>query len=99
MTTPGTTRRGVVESYRGGNEKLCNAPTKTGGYCRALGLLPAGLCLRHGGNLLEHKKASVEARQLAKDKRAREKLKAETAEWLRKYRKVRYGNHEVWVER
>ena len=45
---PGSTRRGVPADYAGGDERLCNAKTKSGRPCRSLAL-PNGRCRWHGG--------------------------------------------------
>jgi len=45
---PGSTRRGVPADYAGGDERLCNARTKSGRPCRSLAL-PSGRCRWHGG--------------------------------------------------
>ena len=45
---PDATRRGLPPDYDGGDPRLCNARTRTGGACRALAL-PAGRCKWHGG--------------------------------------------------
>jgi hypothetical protein len=46
---PGATKRGVPADYAGDDPDLCNARTKTGRPCRALGLEPSGRCKWHGG--------------------------------------------------
>ena len=47
--SPGETKRGVPADYAGDDPDLCNARTKTGRPCRALGLEPSGRCKWHGG--------------------------------------------------
>ena len=44
---PGSTRRGVPFDYRGDDERLCNAKTRTERPCRAL----AGRCRWHAAKL------------------------------------------------
>jgi hypothetical protein len=46
---PGATKRGVPADYAGDDPDLCNARTKTGRPCRALGIEPSGRCKWHGG--------------------------------------------------
>lgn len=46
---PGDTRRGIPANYAGGDPSLCNARTKSGRPCRALGLPTNGRCKWHGG--------------------------------------------------
>lgn len=48
-TSPGATARGVPADYAGDDPSLCNARTKTGQPCRALGLPGSGRCKWHGG--------------------------------------------------
>lgn len=48
-SSPGETKRGIPPNYAGGDPSLCNARTKSGRPCRALGLEPSGRCKWHGG--------------------------------------------------
>lgn len=77
---PGDTRRGIPADYDGSNPLLCNARTKSGKSCRAMGLPGSGRCRWHGGlstgpRTAEGKVAS--ARNLAKARRRLESLRAE----------------------
>jgi hypothetical protein len=47
--SPGETKRGIPSDYAGDDPSLCNARTKSGHPCRALGLEPSGRCKWHGG--------------------------------------------------
>lgn len=49
LKSAGATRRGVPDDYCGDDPSLCNAPTKSGRPCRALGLGSNGRCKAHGG--------------------------------------------------
>lgn len=86
LKAAGATRRGVPDDYRGDDPSLCNAPTKSGRPCRALGIGSNGRCKAHGG---------VEA--CARKSRARRKLEVDTERALLRA-KVRKSATE-WASR
>lgn len=43
------TKRGIPSDYAGDDPSLCNARTRSGRPCRALGLPKTGRCKWHGG--------------------------------------------------
>ena len=72
---PGSTRRGIPPDYRGDDERLCNAKTRSGRPCRAQALL-SGRCRWHGGLSTGPKTPEGRARSAANLIRAREVLAA-----------------------
>ena len=82
---PGETKRGIPANYAGDDPRLCNAQTKSGRPCRALGTYANGRCKTHGGmstgpRTPEGKAASAE------NLRARRKLKNWVATELERMR-------------
>lgn len=70
---PGETKRGIPADYAGDDPRLCNARTKSGHPCRALGLAN-GRCKWHGGMSTGPKTPEGKA-AVAQNFRARRKLK------------------------
>ena len=80
----GYTKRGVPPDYAGDDPAFCNARTRAGKPCRALGLPGTGRCKWHGGKstgpTTPEGKAQV-ARNLVKARRALARLRASTHQW------------------
>ncbi|GLQ45670.1 hypothetical protein GCM10007862_07210 [Dyella lipolytica] len=70
---PGETKRGIPADYAGDDPRLCNARTKSGRPCRALGLAN-GRCKWHGGMSTGPKTAEGKA-AVTQNFRERRKLK------------------------
>lgn len=85
---PGDTRRGISADYAGDDPSLCNAPTKSGHPCRALGLAPSGRCKWHGGMSIGPRKAKGKAVSARNGAKAREKLRSRV---IMELKRLRYG--------
>jgi hypothetical protein len=72
--SPGETKRGISADYAGDDPRLCNAQTKSGRPCRALGAYANGRCKWHGGMSTEPTTPEDNAVS-AQNLRARRKLK------------------------
>ena len=72
---PGATKRGVPADYAGDDPDLCNARTKTGRPCRALGLEPSGRCKWHGGMSTGPRTAKGKAVSARNGAKTRKKLR------------------------
>lgn len=85
------TKRGVPADYDGSNPELCNARSRSGRPCRALGLAPSGRCKWHGGKSTGPRTAkgkatvarNLEKARQAKLERQRAKLIADIRRWER----------------
>ena len=80
----GYTKRGVPPDYAGDDPAFCNARTRAGKPCRALGLPGTGRCKWHGGKstgpTTPEGKAQV-ARNLVKARAKLARLRASTRKW------------------
>ena len=81
----GYTKRGVPPDYAGDDPAFCNARTRAGKPCRALGLPGTGRCKWHGGKstgpTTPEGKAQV-ARNLVKARAKLARLRADVREWV-----------------
>ena len=80
----GYTKRGVPADYAGDDPAFCNARTKSGRPCRALGLPGTGRCRWHGGLSTGPKTEAGKARcteNLAKARAKLARLRADVHRW------------------